>query len=330
MGKREIIAKLCEDLNIRKYSAESTNAFISRLTYSALSNWARFLASYSDNSEKSYGNIYKSTHHKKMVDILKNYHSVFEEIADYYNYEDAINLIRTPLFVSGEIIEIGFDSRISIGNNAHTNLFSKKHISSGMAVIDTNDINMDSILKVFNVPDLNVTDILTEYLKQASWDSIPDLKNYEVFDNNKIGILSNCWGHYQLQEGIGCLVRKKLSYGPYEYGVAKKENDRIYLSKFTEHEQSEFYKLPQRLMYGFKALGKRKYEIRVDMYKEYSVWRFWSKLPPQEEALLRYIGWPLINIENRTNEYVVRNEFNILLRHISDNLEMIREEKQHE
>ena len=95
MSKREIISKLGRDLNISKYSAESDNGFISRISYSALGVWARFLASYHDGSTKEIGNIFKSTHHRKLLGILRNYEYLFEEITGFYNTEDPVDLIRS-------------------------------------------------------------------------------------------------------------------------------------------------------------------------------------------------------------------------------------------
>lgn len=341
MGKREIIAKLSDDLNIARYGAESETAFILRLTYSAMGHWARFLAAYNDNNNRSSGNIYKSTHHKRLTDSLKNYRDVFNEISEYYDNEDAVNLIRLPLFLGGDLVETGFDSRIAISNNPYfgettsnnVQHASKNTISSGMFSMNSegyDNIKNDVFLEQFSIPTTSAMSILDERLSCASWEKIANLENYEVFDDSRKGVLSNCWSYSQVKTNGTYLVRKKLSYGPFEYAIVKKENNEIFLAKFSEIEQSNLIKLPQRMMYGFKTKGSNPYVINVDIYKEYSIWHFWSKLPPQEEGFLRYIGWPLNNIENRTNEYVVRNEFNNLLQQISDNLGLVREEIKHE
>jgi len=345
MSKREIISKLSRDFNISKYSAESDNGFISRISYSALGVWARFLASYNDDSSKEIGNIFKSTHHRKLVGVLRNYEDLFEEISEFYNTEDPIALLRSSLLASGDLIEIGFDSRISIalqtalyideGIIAETSFqqFPEKAVASGLAALKLTPQSTDTVrtlLAGFGVPEISAKSALVARIKDASWEQIVSLEDYEYFDSNRKGVLSSCWIQFYALTDVPCLVRRKTSFGPYEYSMAKREPTGIYLSRFTEFEQSDLVRVPQRMMYGFKSSSRNRCTANVDVYKNYSVWHFWSKLPPQEEHLLRYIGWPVGNIENRANEYVVRNELNELLRQVADNLGLIREEIRHE
>ena len=240
---------------------------------------------------------------------------------------------------------MGFDSRVSVAIQnalyvdagivveAAFQQFPEKAVASGLAALKATHRSIDTsktLLEEFGVPEIYAKSILDARIRDAFWEQVLSLEDYEYFDSNRKGVLSSCWVQSYVLTNVPCLVRRKTSLGPYEYGMAKQANAGLYLSRFTEFEQSDQVRAPQRMIYGFKASSRNRCTTNVDIYKNYSVWRFWSKLPPQEEHLLRYIGWPAGNIENRTNEYVVRNELNDLLRQVSDNLGLIREEIQHE
>ena len=68
MGRREITVALGKELAITKYASESNKDYLSRLTYTALGLWSRFLASVPDGSEKNAGNISKAAHHRKIAE----------------------------------------------------------------------------------------------------------------------------------------------------------------------------------------------------------------------------------------------------------------------
>ena len=62
-------------------------------------------------------------------------------------------------------------------------------------------------------------------------------------------------------------------------------------------------------MYALKANYGIKARVKVDKFRKYMIVHFWSKLPPSVDKFMRYIGWPLEDIENKRNEFVIRNEF---------------------
>lgn len=115
MSRREITAALSRDLSITKYAGESDKDYLSRLTYTALGLWARFLASYPDSSGKSAGNISKSAHHRKLSEYLHRFLLIYEDIEEYYQDDDPVARIRNPLLGAMDLNEIGFDSRLSVG-----------------------------------------------------------------------------------------------------------------------------------------------------------------------------------------------------------------------
>lgn len=340
----EITSSIGRDLAIFKYSGESENEYISRLTYSSLGVWARFLAAYSDDSGKTVGNIHKATHHRRLSENLQRFILIYDFLEEFYADDDAVAKIRNPLFASEDMLELGFDSRLSIG--VHQNLavdsdctliLASEHIppaafASGLAIAVARGLPSSDkdILEHWNIPNYSSSVIWDNAIKTAKWEAFHVSKECEFFDPRKQGTLSACWVQLLHLSSDPCIARKKPANGQFEYYLVKQVDTTVFASKFSEFAQNEFVRETQRLLYALKAKANNRSIANVDVYRHYSVWHFWSKLPPQEEKLLRYIGWPKNGITNRTNEFVVRNEFNNLLSLIADNLGVIRKEIRHE
>lgn len=344
MSRREITAALSRDLSITKYAGESDKDYLSRLTYTALGLWARFLASCPDSSGKSAGNISKSAHHRKLAEYLQRFLLIYEDIEEYYQDDDPVACIRNPLLGAMDLNEIGFDSRLSVGeyralsvDHSHAIAIGISQVppascSSGLSFLapTTVDILTEDFLAHWDIPESSAESVLDEILKNAKWEPTSTLKDCEFFDANRQGILSSCWAQFVNLSKGPCVVRKKLAYGRPEYFLVKREEDTIFTASFSEFSQNEPIRETQRILYAMKARGRSKAIVNVDIYQQYSIWRFWSKLPPQEERLLRYIGWPKNNITNRTSEFVIRNEFNNIVSLIASNLGIVKKETRYE
>ena len=345
MSKREIASVLSRDLSIYKYTGESDKEYYSRLSYSALGMWARFLASCTDESSNVEGNIHKGSHHRKLTEILKRYQDIFDDLMDYYLDDDPITLLRAPLFASKDLVEIGFDSRIAIGERINIDVdrflaisisdavLYKGSFASGLANVFLTNRPQSAIpdfLSYWQVPQARASQILDDYIANANWEVFSITNDFEFFDKHRKGTLSTCWIQTCPITETPSIIRKKPMFGKSEYYLVKRKNDVVYAAKFSEFDQNDEIRVTQRLLYAMKETGRNKCIANVDVYRQCSIWHFWSKLPPQEEKLLRYIGWPKNGITNHTREFVVRNEFNALLTFISDNLGIIRKEIRHE
>lgn len=344
MSRREITAALSRDLSITKYAGESDKDYLSRLTYTALGLWARFLASCPDGSGKSAGNISKSAHHRKLAEYLHRFLLIYEDIEEYYQDDDPVARIRNPLLGAMDLNEIGFDSRLSVGeyralsvDHSHAIAIGISQVppascSSGLSFLAPTmvDVLTEDFLAHWDIPESSAESVLDEILKNAKWEPTSTLKDCEFFDANRQGTLSSCWAQFVNLSKDPCVVRKKLAYGRPEYFLVKREEDTIFTASFSEFSQNEPIRETQRVLYAMKARGRSKAIVNVDIYQQYSIWRFWSKLPPQEERLLRYIGWPKNNITNRTSEFVIRNEFNNIVSLIASNLGIVKKETRYE
>ena len=344
MSRREITAALSRDLSITKYAGESDKDYLSRLTYTALGLWARFLASNPDSSGKAVGNISKSAHHRKLDEYLHRFLLIYEDIEEYYQDDDPVARIRTPLLASMDLHEIGFDSRLTVGESCSLSLNHAHAISIGISQVPPNscssglsflvpsiaDTSIESFLAHWEIPNCSAETFLDEIIKNIKWEANSTLKDYEFFDMDRQGILSSCWVQFVNFSSDPYVARRKLAYGRPEYFLVKQEDSTILTANFSEFAQNEVMRETQRVLYAMKARGRSKITVNVDIYQQYSIWHFWSKLPPQEERFLRYIGWPKNNIANRTNEFVIRNEFNNIVSLIVKSLGIVKKETRHE
>ena len=261
---------------------------------------------------------------------------------------DSSNYFRDVLMCSGEIIDVGFSSGIAISKIKRETLdgtgiqavfgsdsYSFPTHMVGMMSYETgkvlNEPSGVGLLSLFRIPKGSAAEITHKYLYNAKWEEATDKSDYEFFDQHRKGVISNCWVSWPgSQNDVIGVGRRRLSYGAYEYRMVKTEGNKFFIARFPEYAQMEIVRDTQRVLYGLKATTKDNYKINVDHYNGYSVWHFWSKLPPQEEKLLCYIGWPLDSIENKTNEFIIMDNVNPLVKRIADNLNLDIMEADHE
>ena len=331
MEKEKLINTIANDLKIPVFENEDTFSFQCRVIYSALGEWLRHLVATSNNTITNGMSIKKAELHRCLQEILDSFINLNPDLADYYVEDgkiDAINSIRESILRSREINEIGFESQLVTG---HSLLFdvSLKNTSfySGLAKINFFDFDVSELLKMFNIPLQKSTDLLDYYISNAKWEENHDLNSYEHFNPNLNKVLSQCWRtRSALKDGEIGMVRQSMSIGTYNYQLALKLQNKIYVSKFSEYASNAEIRDTQRLLYALKARQKNPSVVSLRKYKKYTLWTFWSTLPPAEMYLLRFIGWPIYNISNMKQAYLVRNELSSIIEKIIFYLEVTKEE----
>jgi len=344
MDSKSTFAIIGNQMNIPRFTGESSKLYNSRVAYSALSMWIRLLSATTGDSSD---NLSKSSLHRKVGSILSGYIAADPDIEEWFYpsaESDPINIIRNALLRAGDIIEIGFPSRIcscplrkdyfseiaAFAKGGTT--VSQIDYASGLAGIvhghsKSPRLPATILYEDFGIPNYQAQKRIDELLNNARWEKTDKIDSFEFFDPNKNSVLSGCWTRFlPLNSHQLYIARRQFSFGVFEYQLAKCEENDVYLSPCTHYQQNELTRETQRLLYAIKGLYGRKVTARVEKGATYSQWHFWSKLPPAEEMFLRYISWPLNDINNPKNEFVVRNEFNSLLYELANNLNIIVEE----
>lgn len=344
MDKNAALKRICDSLKISRYEAETDQLFLSRLLYSALGMWC---FTFAGQGEKEDELLTKGDLHRQLAKVLDTYTLSYPFIIGWFtrnNNFDAINSIRDTLLRSGDLCEYGFGSKVCISEPTNLQYTGDRALflgrvdipktgeAAGLAWIINSEgqCDLDLIFERFGIPSKSSSDFLKECLNYAKWNELSNIDSYEIFDYKRNAVFSACWAkHLPMEAGIVYLTRRQLSFGPFEYGLITQKEKRMYCYKLPEVYQNEQIRDTQRLLYALKSCYKENARATVEHYEVVSIWHFWSKLPPAEENLLRYIGWPLQDIVNTKNEYVVRNEFAEIMQRIVNNLGIQLEENHH-
>lgn len=328
------LKQIAKELGITKSDVESDNIFHARIIYTAIGYWLRFLAS---NKQASESGISKASLYINGNSILEGLINLDEKTRSWFFPDEEsrpISTIRSTLMCSGDIIEIGYKSDVICSNlrSIHYrddlitgySMINETDYSSGLALIKKQareNSNSFELLSCFGI-DLNDTEkSIKNLLQNQNWEEIHNLDVFEIFNPEVNGVLSSCWNRdISIRENQLYMVRQKLNYGSYEYMLLKQRLGKRYISKISDYYQDERVRITQRLLYTIKDYYGNPATALVNVGNKYSCWHFWSTLPPSENNLLRYIGWPIGNINNPKNEFLVRNEFNELVTNIATNI----------
>lgn len=349
MNSSQLFSKIGKELNISKYGTESDQIFYFRVIYSAIGFCMRTaIATHENNGIDVTSNISKASMHRRIGKTLESYLIIAPEVkALFYMEENSepINTIRSTLLRVSDIVEVGFDSQLLLGDKKSIGVssgyliekglvtFPNKGFASGLSWITEKDgsANCDELFDVFNIPTKKCSEVLERKVFDSDWERLDDFEGYEYFDADRKKVFSSCWmNSIKFQEDRIYMARKQLNFGMYDYQLMKKTREGTFVKRFSEYDQNVEIRETQRILYALKEKSEGKIKIAVDKYKKYSVYYFWSKLPAAEDYLLRYIGWPIDGVDNKKNVFVVRNELTIIVEKIISNLGMTMEEKLHE
>lgn len=324
MNTKTAFVAIGKELNIARYEKESLNQYHARIAYSAVGMWLRMFAAI--GTDENIG-LSKTKLHRRISNIINNFSQIEPSLAEWFYPDESSNpenLMRDTLLRAGDLIECDFDSTICCGTRKQIAveervillkgniLVTDVETTSGLAVIvsEKSFPNKAELFEEFDIPVTNPKQLIELSTKNNKWCKLDSIDNYEIFDHSRNKVFSACWLKFlPLKESQIYIARRQYSYGVYEYQYIKQEAEIYYVSSFSEYEQDEHIRCTQRLLYAFKAVFGEKAKAVIKKGKLYSTFHFWSKLPPAEESFLRYIGWPLTDIENRKNEFVIRNEF---------------------
>ena len=345
---QQVFKQIANDLKITRYKGESEQKYASRLAYSSLGIWSRYISATSEESiAANVGNITKNKMHRRIAELIDNYVSISEGLFDFFYEDDCnpANIIRDTLAKSTDLVEVGFESRIStsepklcdFGHNDSCFLIGYISLSDICSVSGLSNFVPKEFpypysdynsRKLFGIPELTACEFVKSYFEKINFDFTEDPMEYEFFDPLKDGVISSCWVSYSdyLPKDY-CVIRKPSAFGKPTYKAAKIIADTMYTSRLSTFSENDVVRDAQRMIYGIKAINRKPYPVRKSTKDKYTIWSFYSKLPPQEESLLRYIAWPLENINNRKQQYVINNELNLLVEAIVANLGIKVEEE---
>lgn len=318
-----IIDLIAKDLKIKKYNEEKIENYRARVIYSAIGIWIRTVTLDEDTFHDNYSKAGVSKIHIKnrVTPFLENILEIYPEVLNWFEYtrgKGVIEIIRDRLYKAGELVDVGYETDLSLPIYEECKLNDEYKIIRGMSVdkfnkiiglgqININNKNENDIFEFLGLSNKNSEEILKEYLNNAIWSELKG-NDYEYFNKYSQKTLSKCWEkEYCLEDGDITLYRTFSNVYSSEYGFVKRNNNKLYFSYITNYFMSN--NEIRRFMYALKKISNTSALAYFKHYDESKL--TWLKLnnmlPSKEYDILMLIGWPKNNIEDGFNFIIDRS-----------------------
>lgn len=305
--KNEILVAMASDMNITKYESESDAQHTQRILYSALACWIKAATLDRDISEPASVGASKKHIKEKCTQILDAMLSRVPEAKTYfYPVEatlDAVTQVRKRLLQNGDIVNIGFDTNMTLVPVMHIPINS--HIEQVVGAFFGNNIFYSGIsaLRAMSCDvEEEQSDIaawLQAYCNNAWWEP-GAIKNdsVEYFNcENRVRNNSYCWQ----STPIGFLrkmrfLRITINKGMYEYYIEKEKNGAIFHHKLDPVmvEMKEH----RRILFALRKMSDNAPNVKLTRYNDHIKLNLWVYLPLKELTFLESYGWPSRNIND--------------------------------
>lgn len=305
--KYEILDAMALDMNIIKYASEADFQYYQRILYSALACWIKAAALDRNMSESNSLGASKKHIKEKCSQILEEAVCRIPEAKPYFYRDeleiDPVTTVRRRLVQNGDIVNIGFDTDMTlvpasiVALNARTEqirgqFFNNDIFYAGISALRTTNIEFE----------LDISDV-TEWLQNycsSSWWEIGAITNdsLEYFNHSKKSQNnSHCWQ----PESVGFIqklrfLRIPINKNMYEYYIEKASNGDIYhhridpvLIEMKEH---------RRMMLAFRKIANNVPIAKLTKYTDHIKLNLKVYLPLKDLTFLESYAWPSRNIED--------------------------------
>lgn len=306
----DLLQTIALDLGIILYSNESEVQFHNRVIYSAIACWIKTASQDKPVNNASSNGVSKRHIHDKCFRVLSAFLERYRSSIPWFTTDDtsddAVSLIRSRLLRHQDILNVGFNTNVTISEVSYEWLSSDLETVRGMILFPGYQYNGISMLrKPKSVADnpsqelIHVSKWMDEYIKSAWWETI-DSNMYEALEyfdaSRKSSALYKCWQTVKPKtEKKYILARRPTSINSHEYILINIQSGKMHridpiLKEFGEH---------RRFMYGFRAEMNNCIPCYINIYPEYVHLRMGAYMPNKETQLLESLAWPHNNITDR-------------------------------
>ena len=337
----KLLKEISNYLCIQRYVDETEESFINRLLYSAVGE-SLLVSTLKKNSMQPIKGVSKTYINLRNSKYLESLWMVFPSFRDYFgdtSSSEVIKKMRLDYELAGvlrpsnfgEFVELAPVVFSRIGSNSYysrNNLSSKKRIASGLGFYEKMEyINQEyvSMEKLFDLNEMNALEWTRKYVRKINWQNAGQL-NMDTgiqFYNPKLNkSLSNCWIN-EFPQNVEITLYKKNDF---DYGFAKYLDEKvigIYIPTFYINASNPSNNMlggeVRRFMYGLKSIHENKAKALLETQENYTMIKFFSKLPVRESMIMRMCGWPVKNYDNDF-EYLVPNDLITVCKQVIENL----------
>lgn len=311
----EILLKMQQDMQIKKYSGETESYYTGRTIYSALCHWMRYavLDETTQNYDRKSKKYLLSTI-SKLLDTMVEAFPVSRSWAFTSNNgqiecDDLVRGLWDKMIFAGELFEVDEAGNIGLPRFRKQtitreyeriyglpNLPSKKYLHIGLTRVEHCQTNMDGKVVLDNI---NIESYLKWAFGTAKWNTCNNSDNYEYFNPYSKKPPYQSWSHVPPRETNKMLARISLFNGLNEYYLIKKKDDLTYnaLLDTTLLEWKE----ERRIILGLRKKVGNQMQAVYQCKGENYILNLFCGLPLREKILIDTYCWPLKYMDDQYN-----------------------------
>lgn len=326
MDCEKLIDSISTDLGITAYNGESNASYHSRLFYSALGEWIKTAA-----NDKMLNGTTKQHITKKVEGILEIYLSLFPDAKEWFYPDEQSNPVKeilNRLCLSGQLVSAKEDGLqyppvkcCLIYDNFYLYrgyLGGHESISSGLGryISEKGDIPEVDFDGYFNLIDEPANEFLKNYLESKYCSFTPVLnipETREYFSTKLLESFANSWVSSYNSEMETTLYRDNHS----DYGFIQQKDGDYEISQIPKSyvDLNDI----QRFMYGLRAIHGQNEVVKIVNEGYLLKVTFPSFLPQKELNAVYSLGWPLRDINDKT-EFIIPKISLSKINHLCKNL----------
>lgn len=308
--EKDLLETAAIDLGISRFYAESDTQFNNRVIYSAMACWIKTVCQDQPIDGVQSDGVSRRHIHDKCNRILSAFLCRYPSSELWFAVEDAnidaVGLLRSRLLRHQELINVGFNTNVSLTSTNYVYLSDGLEVVRGMLFLPGARYNGIALTRRPVSPgDLTKPDIITAdmwfdaYAKSAWWEFYDASKeeNLEYFNARKAtSNMYKCWETaIPKVKDKYMIIRRPVNVTSHEYLILNTQNGKMHridpvLKDFGEH---------RRFMFGLRAAAGNPVPGQIIRYQEHIHLKIRTYLPAKETQLLETFAWPHNSINDR-------------------------------
>lgn len=331
--------QIAKDLKITQFSKENESQFISRIIYSAISEWIK--ASTFDRKIDNHEGVKEEGCTKQHItrkcgEILEGFLEIYPSIEFYFypveeNDPKPIQEIQKRLFLGGVLVS-GENNTVQLSKEktgfVDNNLFFERGCfyepekqAFGLGCYRNNqngNIPCVRLEELFFIPNENAEKTVNYYIKKlkSDFNNISDIPDYwSFFDYSSKKSFHNSWNGYFDKNGKITVYKNNINNS--DYGFIKYSEGKFFFTPFPHHiiQTKEI----RRILYGIRSIENNPCNSELTIQGKSVKIQLYTSLPLREQSLLYMISWPVNNMYDRT-QYITSIKFLPIIQRILSNL----------
>lgn len=310
MVEKDLLQTVAIDLGIKRYSVESDAQFNNRVIYSAMACWIKAACQDLPVGGDRFEGVSRRHIHDKCSRVLSallcRYHSSEPWFTVDEASNDAVGILRSRLLRHRDIINVGFNTNVSLVATSTECLSGGLEVIRGKLFLAEAKYNGIALTRQSVSPDepskLEIPPVgewFDSYIKTAWWEPFETSKedSLEYFNaRRKTSNMYKCWETVIPKEKDKYLiVRRPVNVTSHEYLILNTQNNRIHridqvLKDFGEH---------RRFMFGLRTAVNNSVPGQIIRYQDHVHLKMRTYLPAKETQLLETFAWPHNSINDR-------------------------------